>query len=218
MTAPRETHDLIESLVADLEPAPPRSVPLRIAATAALGGAMSLGLVLILLGLRPDLPAALGDMMFWMKATYAAVLGLAGFWSAERLARPAGRGRGGLVVVGVALAAVAAIATMRMLRMPPELRMPMWLGQSWDVCPVRILLLSVPTLALALMVMRRMAPTRLRLAGAAAGLFAGGVAAVAYGLHCTEVGAAFLATWYSLGVALSAALGALLGPLALRWR
>jgi hypothetical protein len=218
MSGPRDTHDLIEALVADLEPAPPRQVPLRIAAAAALGGAVALGLVLTLLGLRPDLHDALGDGMFWMKAGYAAVLGLAGFWSAERLARPAGSGRGGLAVVAGALAVVAIIAAVRMMRMPPELRLPMWLGHSWDVCPVRILLLSIPTLALALMVMRRMAPTRLRLAGAAAGLFAGGVAAVAYGLHCTEVGAAFLATWYSLGVALSAALGALLGPWALRWR
>jgi hypothetical protein len=62
-----------------------------------------------------------------------------------------------------------------------------------------------------------MAPTRLRLAGAAAGLLAGGVAATVYGLHCQEMTAAFVVTWYSLGVAASVAVGALLGPRLLRW-
>lgn len=219
MTTPRDTQDLIDSLAADLPPARPGTVPLRIAATAAMGGAVALGLVLVFLGFRPDLrEVAAGDMMFWMKAGYALVLGLAGFWSAERLARPAGSGRGGFLLMALALGLVILVASVRMMRMPPEMRMPMWLGQSWDVCPIRILMLSIPTLALALLVMRRLAPTRLTLAGAAAGLFAGGVAATAYGLHCTETGAAFLATWYSLGVALSAGLGALLGPWALRWR
>jgi hypothetical protein len=212
------TRELIDTLVADLAPARPALVPLRIASAAALGGAVALAVVLAWLGLRPDLHEAMGGPMFWMKAGYAAVLGLAGFWSAERLARPAASGRGGFVLVAVALATVGVLAAYRMMRMPPELRMPMWLGHSWDVCPVRILMLSAPTLALALLVMRQLAPTRLRMAGAAAGLFAGGVAAVAYGLHCNEVGAAFLATWYSLGVALSAALGALVAPWALRWR
>ena len=68
------------------------------------------------------------------------------------------------------------------------------------------------------MVLRGRAPTRLGLGCAAGGLFAGGVAAAAYGLHCPETAALFVVTWYTLGIALSAALGALLGPWALRWR
>ena len=55
-------------------------------------------------------------------------------------------------------------------------------------------------------------------AGASAGLLCGGVAAMAYGLSCTETAPVFVATWYSLGMALPAVLGGLLGPWVLRWR
>ena len=64
---------------------------------------------------------------------------------------------------------------------------------------------------------RRLAPTRLRAAGAAAGLSAGACAAAVYCLHCPEASAIFVLTWYSLGIALAGALGALLGPRLLRW-
>jgi hypothetical protein len=46
---------------------------------------------------------------------------------------------------------------------------------------------------------------------------AGGVGATVYGLYCQETAAAFVATWYTLGVAACAAVGALLGPRILRW-
>lgn len=213
-----KTDDLIESLVADLAPVRPGAVRLGIAATAAAGGAVALALVLVWLGLRPDLAEAAGGMMFWMKAGYAVVLAAAGFWCAERLARPAGSPRPGLTLAIAALAFVLLLGLGRMAMAPPADRMAMWLGGSWSRCPIYILTLSAPTLVLALLAVRRFAPTRLRMAGAAAGLFAGGVAAAIYGLHCTETSMAFLATWYSLGMALSAAVGAVVGPWALRWR
>jgi hypothetical protein len=62
-----------------------------------------------------------------------------------------------------------------------------------------------------------MAPTRLGLAGAAAGLFAGGVGATVYGLYCEETAAAFVVVWYSLGMLACAALGAVVGRRLLRW-
>ncbi|WP_395445953.1 NrsF family protein [Caulobacter sp. UC70_42] len=58
---------------------------------------------------------------------------------------------------------------------------------------------------------------RLTLAGLATGLFAGGVAATVYGLHCAENTFTFVALWYSLGVLSLAALGAAVGRWALRW-
>ena len=213
-----KTDDLIEQLAADLPPVRPGTVGRRIAATAVAGGCLALVLVLAGLGLRPDLSQAAGGMMFWMKAGYALALAGAGFWCAERLSRPAASARGGLIVVVAAVAVVAVIAAGRLMVAPADERMALWMGHSWRICPTYILALSLPTLALALVVMRRFAPTRLRLSGAAAGLFAGGVGAAVYGLHCTETGPPFLATWYSLGVALSAATGALVGPGALRWR
>jgi hypothetical protein len=213
-----ETERLIEGLAADLRPISPRAVPRRIALTALTGGAVALAVVVAWLGLRHDLAVAMTGPMFWMKAGYAAVLGAAGFWCAERLSRPAGSPRRGAALGLAAVAVIVVLGAARLMAAEPSERAAIWLGHSWRYCPVNILALSLPTLGCALWVMRRFAPTRLRLSGAAAGLFAGGVGAAIYGLHCNETSPMFLATWYSLGVALSAGLGALLGPWVLRWR
>ena len=65
--------------------------------------------------------------------------------------------------------------------------------------------------------MRGLAPTQTRLAGAAVGLLAGAIGAMAYTLHCPEMGAPFLAIWYVAGVLVPTVAGALLGPRMLRW-
>jgi hypothetical protein len=90
-------------------------------------------------------------------------------------------------------------------------------GDTWTKCLVAIPMLSVPGLAAVLWAMRGLAPTRLASAGAAAGLLAGAIAAVAYSLYCPELAAPFVAVWYLLGIVAVAALGALLGPRVLRW-
>ncbi|MFM8989141.1 MAG: NrsF family protein [Alphaproteobacteria bacterium] len=41
--------------------------------------------------------------------------------------------------------------------------------------------------------------------------------AIGYALHCPEAALAFVATWYTAGIALAGALGAALGPRVLRW-
>jgi hypothetical protein len=38
-----------------------------------------------------------------------------------------------------------------------------------------------------------------------------------YGLYCEEFSAAFVACWYTLGIASCAFFGAILGPNVLRW-
>jgi hypothetical protein len=80
-----------------------------------------------------------------------------------------------------------------------------------------VLALSLPALAAALWALRDLAPTRPRAAGAAAGLLAGSIGAIGYALHCPEAAIAFVAAWYTAGIALTGALGAALGPRVLRW-
>ena len=76
---------------------------------------------------------------------------------------------------------------------------------------------ALPTLLATFWALRQLAPTRLTLAGAGAGLFAGGVGAFVYCFHCTESTAPFIAIWYTLGVVLTMAVGAVLGRYLLRW-
>ena len=64
---------------------------------------------------------------------------------------------------------------------------------------------------------RGMAPTRLRLTGAVAGLLAGAAATMVYCLHCPEMEAPFWGLWYFLGMLVPAFAGLLLGPRLLRW-
>jgi len=91
------------------------------------------------------------------------------------------------------------------------------LGQSWKICRWLLLILAAPIFIGLLWSFRRLAPTRLRAAGAAAGVAAGAWAATLYCPHCPEVSAIFVLTWYTLGMVLAAGVGALLGPRVLRW-
>ena len=213
-----ETEKLIDALSADLSPAPSGQVSRGLGRVAVLGGLAALALVIWWLGLRADLMDAMQGPMLWIKATYAALLGLGGYLALERLSRPTGSGRVGLLMAGAVLLVLVVAGGLQLLVTAPDARMEIWMGNSARKCPVYILFLALPVLAGTLLTLRRFAPTRLAMAGGAAGLFAGGVAATAYGLHCPETSVAFLATWYSLGVLLSTGLGAALGPWVLRWR
>jgi hypothetical protein len=100
---------------------------------------------------------------------------------------------------------------------PEEARPWMLMGSSALICPFLIVALSVPFFAAGIVFMRRAAPTRLTVAGASVGLAAGALGAWVYSFHCTEGGLPFLALWYSLGIAVVTAAGALLGRALLRW-
>jgi hypothetical protein len=76
---------------------------------------------------------------------------------------------------------------------------------------------ATPILLLLLVAMRRHAPTHLALAGAAAGLAAGGAGATIYCFHCSQASWVSILGQYTPAVALVAALGALCGPRLLRW-
>lgn len=65
--------------------------------------------------------------------------------------------------------------------------------------------------------MRGLAPTHLMQAGAAVGLLSGALGAVAYSLHCPDMGAPFIGTWYLLGMLIPTLIGATLGRTLLRW-
>jgi hypothetical protein len=99
----------------------------------------------------------------------------------------------------------------------PQNRASLILGHTAAVCPFLIALLAAPLLIALLWVMRSLAPTQLRWAGAASGFTAGSIGALVYTLHCPELAPPFFAIWYLLGMLIPAAIGAALGPRLLRW-
>jgi len=208
---------LVASLSADLCAVPRHAAARRILTGLALGMAVTIALLMLGLGIRRDLGDAMQSSHFWMKTLYAAALGALALIATLRLARPDCGPQRKLWLVALPLGLLGAFAVLEMTRTPASQWLAMWLGHSWKVCAAMVLALALPILTGLLWALKRLAPTRLRLAGGTAGLAAGAWAACLYCLHCPETSALFVLTWYSLGIALSAALGALLGPRVLRW-
>lgn len=217
VNTPHKTDDLIRSLARNVPPVSRHAVGRRIAVGIVAGALVTTIAVVLALGIRPDLGLAMRGTAFWMKWAYTVSLAVAALVMVGRLARPdAGRLRW-LWPLAVPVLLLAAIGAMEMARVPSGEWLSMWLGSSWKKCPWVVLTLSAPIFTGLLWSFRRLAPTRLRAAGAAAGLAAGACAATLYCLHCPEVSAIFVLTWYTLGIGLAACFGALLGPRLLRW-
>jgi hypothetical protein len=211
------TDDLIEALAERLEPVSPRAPLRRMALWIAGGAAVSAAAMLLWLGLRPDFMAASLTVMFWVKFAYTLALGVLALWAAERLGRPGLSARrpalAGLAVVSL----VVLIAAAELMLAPMPERRPMLMGHSAMICPWRILALTAPLLVAAILALRGFAPTRPALAGLAAGLGSGALAAFVYAFSCNESAMPFVAACYTLPVLAAGLVGALVGRYALRW-
>lgn len=210
-----KTEDLIDALSAGIEPVKPARLNPAMLGAAAL---MSVVAVALILGVRPDLGEAVQNPTPWLKAIYTLALAGSALWLAARLGRPGADPRPAvLVLISVMLVAIL-WGGVEVGLAAPEQRMADWLGKTWTICGRNILLIAAAAAPLVFLSARKMAPTAPAAAGAALGVAAGGIAATAYGiLHCPEATAAFVATWYTLGVATAGAICAVVGRVALRW-
>jgi hypothetical protein len=211
-----KTSELIASLSQAAEAAPPMPVARRLAPALLAAAAVAFVMLLAWLGMRP-LDEAVQTRAFWMKGGYTLTLALGGLLAVAALCRPGQTSRWAPALIAVAVVFVFGMGAMQMARTPEDARMAVWMGSSARMCSMRIAAFALPFFVGLLIAMRGLAPTRLTLAGAAAGLLAGALGACVYELFCRETGAAFVATWYTLGIAGCAAIGALLGPRLLRW-
>ncbi|HEV2443945.1 MAG TPA: DUF1109 domain-containing protein [Steroidobacteraceae bacterium] len=210
------TADLIELLARDVRATRPGVVNRKLLAALVAGGAVTLAIVALGLRCQPLLAAA-QQPWFWMKAGYTSVLTLAGAVIVRRLSVPGARVGAAPLVAALVILAMLALAAGQLLSAAPAARLGLWLGHTWKVCSPLILLLALPIYGCLVAAIRMLAPTRPAPAGAAAGFAAGALAATFYGLHCPEQAAAFVATWYTLGIAAATALGAITGGRLLRW-
>lgn len=211
------TDELITSLSGNLSRVGRHAMGWRLALGVAGGASLSILLVAATLGFRPDLWAAMKGAAFWIKCAYTLSLAVVAILATARLARPDPDRLDVLWLTGAPVLALMTVGIGELIRTPRAEWLSMWLGRTWSECPWLVLMLAMPTFGGLLWSLRRLAPTRLHAAGAAAGLAAGAVAATIYCLHCPEVSAIFVLTWYSLGILLATLLGAMLGPRLLRW-
>ena len=211
------TEELVSLLARGTEAVDPRWLARRYLIALSAGTAIATLLMSAWLGVRPTLLRDLSVPMFWAKEAFCAALGAAGLLAVARLARP-GR-RPGWVPIAAAAPVVAMwlLAAVALLTAGPRDRSVLIFGQTAGVCPFRIALISTPLFVGIFWAIRGLAPTRLRLAGAAGGFAAGSLGALVYSLHCPELAAPFLGIWYVLGIAIPTAVGAWAGPRLLRW-
>jgi len=211
------SEELISNLVQDVQPVRRDALTRRLLAGIAAGGVATFLIVGMWLGYRPDLWLAMHGAAFWTKWIYTASLAGCATVATARLARPDVTSLSWMWIMLVPILGLLIISMAELAHAPSAEWLGMWLGASWKVCSRNVFLLSVPIFAGLLWSFRKLAPTRLRIAGATAGLTAGAWGATLYCLHCPEVSAIFVLTWYTLGIGLAALVGAALGPRLLRW-
>lgn len=211
-----DTDQLIKTLAADNTH---RSRPVSVVLALALLAAAPVSILMFVaeLGVRPDVMTAMHNPFFDLKFAVTLALASAAITISLHLARPEASLRGFVWLLAIPAGLLVAGISGEMM-MPQRLPMMTRLvGHNSKVCMTAVPLMSLPLLAASLIGLRHGAPTRPAVAGAMAGLLSAGLAATLYASHCTDDSPLFVATWYSVGAALIAALGALIGSKVLRY-
>ncbi|MBX9846495.1 MAG: DUF1109 domain-containing protein [Xanthobacteraceae bacterium] len=214
----RTTDDLIVALSV----APPRRLlgPAGAIAIAALSSAAATVVLSVgWLGARADLWPALTapDGVVVFRLVFAAAVIAAALSLVRDLSVPGRRPVWWPVLAAALLAAISAMASHEPGSAPVRDLSHHLEHRSWMECLWKIPVLGSPALVALAFCVRYLAPTKLTLAGALVGLAAGGIGAIGYSLHCHDDSVAIVLASYILAISETAFIGALAGPLVLRW-
>ena len=211
------TNDLI-SMLATETPAVDHGARRRKIAILLLAGALiSFVAMVASMGLNPALRDAILNPWFWVRFAFIVSSSALAWRFFFRLGKPGMAANTRWLWVLLPIAVLAVIGGVMLLQAPEDKRLDMVFGATWTVCSRNIALLSAPIFFVLVLIARGFAPTRLRLTGAILGFFSGAVAALVYSMHCPAVAPSFLMIWYSLGMAIPAMVGMLLGKELLAW-
>ena len=210
-----KTDHLIRALAADDKRASPLAHFLYVTLAAAF--VLAAILFAIRLGPRLDIAAVALDPRFLFKFAVTLLLAATALALALRLARPGAETGYAWLVLAAAPILLAFGVLMELATMPAASWGTRLVGTNWLYCLTYIPLLSLPLLAAALIGLRHGAPTRPGLAGAVAGILAGGLGAALYAAHCTDDSPLFVATWYTIAIGGMTISGNLIGRRVLRW-
>lgn len=212
-----KTRELVTRLASDMSPIERNAVPklLTRALLHGLGG--SAALLVALYGVRSDMPELILTTMFWVRLAFPLAIIAAAMKLAERLGRPGARLRLAWFAVALPMASMLLAAGGILLATPPGYRLELMLGTTWRTTTANVVLLSLPSLAAMMHAMKRLAPTRLALAGAGAGLLGGAQGLLVYSLYCPEMAVPFWGVWYALAIVITTAAGSAIAPRCLRW-
>ncbi|MBN9025601.1 NrsF family protein [Kaistia sp. MMO-174] len=211
-----ETNDLIKAIARDAA-APRLSLGLLLLGACGLASVIAAVVFSTLLGPRPDFAEAAHTARFLLKFVITATLAVTALFQVAELARPNSRPRRRGALLAIAPAILLAAILMEIATIPTAEWGARLVGTNSLICLTMIPLIGLGPLAVLLAALRHGATTRPGLAGAACGLLAGGLAATFYAAHCFDDSPFFVATWYSLAIAILTLAGAAAGRLVLRW-
>lgn len=211
-----DTNELIRTLVADTRKPAPSLATVWWGATI-LAVALAAAIFYATLGPRPDIAAAAETPRFLFKFVVTITLAVSACALARALARPGETWRKVLPYLAIAPALIAVAVVVELFLLPPDLWATRMIGTNILVCLTYIPVIGIGPLAIFLLALRHGAPTSPPIAGAAAGLLAGGIAATLYAAQCTDDSPLFVATWYTIAIAGLAALGAAAADRFARW-
>ncbi|MBI1682225.1 DUF1109 domain-containing protein [Caulobacter hibisci] len=177
------------------------------------GGLAALLLIFFWLDLRPDIESAPAHPFFWLKMAFTVSLGAAGFDGFARLLRGGPPAPTAIIVAVIAMLVFAVGGVTEALRLEPAMLARQFFPASIGSCLFNVVALALPTLLLSLTALRCMERERSALVGFSAGIFAGGLAASVYGLHCPHATFLFVGLWYGGGVLLCGLAGAAINRL-----
>jgi hypothetical protein len=182
----------------------------------AAGAAASVALFALALAPRADLPAAFHDFNVLVKLAVTVSLALTAAWSLDAVARPLRREKRLRILALAPMLLTLAVLT-QLASSPAASWLALLVGRNAGRCVAVIPLLSALPACCVMLALKRGAPANPALAGAVAGLAAGGLGASLYAVFCPIDNPLFVATWYSLAVGLVTLACACLGRRWLRW-
>jgi hypothetical protein len=210
-----KTNDLIGLLAED---APVRMRLGRILTLALLiGCAVPAVLLLSTIGIRPNMASAVETARVLFKIAVTLALAIASSSVVFQIGRPGVplKARSFALLIPLAALVIAVLAELTFV--PPDAWQASMIGHNARFCLFFIPVLSLAPLAGFMLALKNGAPENPGLAGTVAGLAAGSIAAAIYAWHCPDDSPLFVASWYTIAIAIVTAAGTLIGRRYLRW-
>ncbi|MDI7860992.1 NrsF family protein [Rhizobiaceae bacterium n13] len=210
-----KTDDLINLMAQD---APVRMRLGRMMGLALLAGvAVSVAILVLTIGLRHNMSTVVETARVLFKVCVTLVLAITACRLVFQIGRPGVPVRTLALTLLVPAAMVVLAVAVELLVLPQQQWATSLIGGHPFFCMAFIPVLALAPLTGFLLALRAGAPGNPGLAGAAAGLAAGGIAAAVYAWHCPDDSPLFLATWYTIAIAVVTAIGFVAGRRLLRW-
>lgn len=210
-----DTIRLIEMLAGDKRQWPPDpTFALRRATGLAI--ALAAAIIFLTLSIRPDLAIVAKTPGFAWKLAATVSLGVSAFGLVLRVSRPGDKWR--LAAANLTVAPMVLAMGIASDFLPRSaILSSVSTNPNGFVCLASIVLAGLAPFGIIVAALRQGAPTNPALAGAVAGLLAGGIAATFFIAHCVSDSLLFVATWYTLASVTLAALGAAVALRLVRW-